>query len=247
MFDPRYPSAPASAGQIVVPDRLTPFTDVELGSAMIAAHRAIFGADLSRPALCCLLAQCVLETGHRSTHCFNIGNVKASDRYRGTVTYFRCNELEHGVLVWYDPFNPACRFRAFATLAGGAEQHLRFLGTATRGTGLPNHYQAAWDAALRGDPVAFCAELSRAGYFTAGLALYTKGFTALFKQLSASLPVNIDVPTHTHEPDVLQSTSGHSAFSQSDFDRILLLQLPPIIDWDELRAERDRLIKEESP
>lgn len=233
-------------GQVILADHLTPFTNIELGGAMVAAHRAIFGTDLSRAALCCLLAQCILETGHHYCHCFNIGNVKAADGYRGSVTYFRCNEVEHGRLVWYDPFNPVCRFRAFAALSGGAEQHLRFLGTATRGAGRPNRYQAAWEAAMRGDAVAFCAELARAGYFTASVALYTKGVTALFAQLAATLPTNIDASEHVHEPAVLQSTSGHSAFSQADLDRVLELQLPPIIDWNELRTDRDRIVQEGS-
>jgi hypothetical protein len=246
MIDPKYPTAPNRLGQTVIPDRLTPFTDLELAGGMVEAYRFVFGEDIARRQLCALAAQVILETGHgQYCHNFEIGNKKASPSFQGFVQFFRCNEVENGRIVWYDPFNLQCCFRAWDKLPKGIDAHLRFLGLATRGGGKPNRYAKAWDAARRGDWIAFGDELGLAGYYTASRSLYIKGLTQLATHLNATLPTVFDAPVHEHDPIVLQPTTGHSPFSDADLDTVLELQLPLTIDWDALRADRDALILEQ--
>ncbi len=247
-LDASHPFPPDVAGQITLPDQLTPFTDKDLATAITVAYREVFNDELSRRPLCCLVAQCALETGRgKFTHRWNIGNVKAAETYRGSVTFFSCNEVIDGKLKWFDPYHPQCRFRAFGSLDAGSEQHLRFLGTATRGPGKPNRYAAAWDAAMVGDPTGFCDELSRAGYFTADLSTYRGAVVRLFRQLMTDLPSMLHDQVHTHEPVVRQVTNGHSPITNEDLqERIEHLQLPLEVDWDELRAARDAAVRENS-
>ena len=247
-LDEHHPIPPNILGQITLPDQLTPFTDAELAAAILVAYRHVFDDELSRRPLCCLVAQCALETGRgRYTHHWNLGNVKASDAYRGAVTYFRCNEMLAGKLQWFDPFHPQCRFRAFGALSTGAEQHLRFLGTATRGPNIPNRYAEAWAAAMAGDPTGFCDELKRAGYFTADLSIYRTGVVNLFRQLLTELPSTFHDQQHLHEPVVRQITDGHSPMTDEDLrERVEALQIPLAVDWDELRAARDAAIRGDS-
>jgi hypothetical protein len=245
MTDPNFPNPPDHPGQIVLADKLTPFTDLELAGGMVEAYRFVFGEDIERRQLCALAAQVILETGHgQYCHNFEIGNKKASPSFQGFVQFFRCNEVEHGKLVWYDPYNPACCFRGWDKLPKGIEAQLRFLGLATRGAGKPNRYAKAWDAAKRGDWIAFGDELGLAGYYTASRALYIKGLTQLATHLNATLPTVFDAPAHEHDPVVMQPTSGHSRFSDADLNRILSLQLPLTIDWDAFRADRDAFLRD---
>ena len=244
MLDPNFATPPSITGQTVLPDLLTPFTDVELCGGMVEAYRHTFQEDIDRRQLCALAAQVILECGHgQYCHNWEIGNKKAAKLYQGLVQYFRCNEVESGKIVWYDPYNPACCFRAWLQLPPSIEAHLRFLGTATTGTGRPNRYQRAWDAAKRGDWIAFADELGIAGYYTASRALYIKALTQIAAQLNATMPSTFDAPAHVTDPAALQPTTGHSPFSNADLDHILSLQLPLTIDWDAVRADRDAEIQ----
>lgn len=238
--DPHYPYSPENPGQIVVPDLLTPFTDVQLASALALAQLHVFNDQLSRRPLCCLAAQIALETGRgKYTHRNNLGNVKGSDSYRGSVVFFRCNEVLGGNVVWFDPFNPACRFRAFDTLAAGAEQQIRFLGQSAR-------YAQAWKAAMGGDPTGFVDELARARYFTADPTTYRTAVVHLFQQLLSSLPSMLPDDVHAHDPVVLQPVEEHSPLTDIDLrERIEHLQIPLSVDWDELRADRDAAVQGE--
>ena len=245
MIDPKFPIAPEHPGQIILPDKLTPFTDFELAGSMVEAYRFTFDEDIARRQLCALVAQVILETGHgQYCHNFEIGNKKARPAYQGMIQFFRCNEVEHGKIVWYDPFNPGCCFRAWDKLAKAIEAHLRFLGLATTGTGRPNRYAKAWEAAKRGDWNAFGEELGIAVYYTASRALYIKALVQIAGHLDATMPTTFDAPKHEHDPAVTQYTTGHSLFSDADLDRILALQLPLTIDWNEIRAERDAIIRD---
>lgn len=243
-LDPQFTTPPEIAGLVIIdPPVLTQLADVAAAGALLEAYRFVFGFDLSRRALCCLLAQCLLETGNfQHCWCNNWGNVKASDLYPGASYFIRCNEVIDGKIVWFLPYNPGCRFRAFRSAAVGAEQYIRFLGTATNAAGKPNRYAKAWDAAMAGDPVSFVAELAAARYFTASVALYQAAVQKIFTYLLANLPSDIAAPPHEHDPIVFQPTSGHSPLTDADVDRILSLQLPLTIDWDELRKQRDQEI-----
>lgn len=58
-------------------------------------------------------------------------------------------------------------FRAYASLDEAAADYLRFLYS--------GRYVRAWERALAGDLDGFCAELKRAGYFTAPVQDYLRG------------------------------------------------------------------------
>lgn len=240
MTDPNCPTAPSIPGQIVVADLLTPFNDVELASGLMLATQHALGIVLSRRAVCTLGAQIDLETGRgKFTHRQNLGNVKGSASYQGSVCFFRCNEVIGGKVVWFDPFNPGCRFRAFDTLAAGCEQQIRFLAQSPR-------YAQAWVAALAGDPTGFVDELHRAGYFTADPSTYRSGVVHLFQQLLSSLPGTLPTDTHQHDPAVLQPADEHSPMTDIDLrERVESLQIPLNIDWDAFTADRDAAVQDE--
>lgn len=250
-IDPDFPMPKQIRGQNVLADLLTPFTDEELIAALFLANMHALGFELGRAACAILAAQIKLEIGN-GAHChhYNLGNVKGSDNYLGDVTYFRCNEIVNGKVEWFDPYNLQTRFRAFSTLGIGAEQQIRFLGTATRGTGKPNRYQAAWDAAMAGDVRRFVEELKRAGYFTANLDPYMKAVTQIFAELMQKMPAKLAevVPAdlvHMHDPIMLQPTTGHSRFSNEDLQAsVEKLQIPLVIDWAALQSDRDDIVRE---
>jgi hypothetical protein len=242
-IDVQYQTPPNAQNQILVIDQLTPSDLVTMAAALTTSYRALFSADLARRALCVFLAHTALETGRwQKLHNWNIGNVKASLAYNGLVQYFRCNEIINGKIQWFDPYNPQTRFRAFKGPTSATEQYLRFLGMATRGVGQPNRYQAAFDAAEKGDVVGMVDELARAGYFTANVELYRRAVVALFTEYLRDLPSTW--PTMEPAPRIesiaiAQETSGHSKLSNQDIHDILMLQIPLQVDWDELTKARD--------
>jgi len=248
VIDPKFPTPPNAPNQTVKPAIATPLSFTEAAQALSTSYRALFSADLDRRALCVFLAHTGLETGRwQKLICQNWGNIKASLAYNGLVMYMRCNEILNGKLEWFDPWHPQTRFRAFETAAGGAEQYLRFLGLATRGVGLPNRYQAAFDAAEGGDPVGMVDELARAGYFTANVDLYRRAVVSMFTEFLRDLPGSIPAMKSADRAESVamsQPTSGHSKLSNQDIHDIMMLQIPLTVDWGELNAARDRELAE---
>jgi hypothetical protein len=248
-LDPKFPTPPNTPGQEVLPDTITPLTMEEMAMALIAAHRTLFGKDIDRRALCVFLAHTGLETGRwQKLHWYCVGNIKASLAYQGSVYYVRCNEIIDGKLQWFSPYHPQTRFRAVKTPAGGAELYLRFLGLATRGAGLPNRYQAAFDAAEKGDPVGMSDELHHAGYYTANADLYRRAMVDLFaeflRELPGTLPAMPPAP-RAESVAISQPTSGHNKLSNQDIHDIMMLQIPLKVDWDALAAARNAEMLEE--
>jgi hypothetical protein len=166
----------------LVPDRITTLTAHEVCEAFRDAYLAIEGVYPSDYTLATLVAQSALETGQwHAIHCYNFGNIKASEHYPGEYTMFRCNELIAGKLEWFDPPHPQTWFRAYETAAQGAHDYLAFLAVATHPP-KPNRYALAWLAAKSGNPTQFAHELHAAGYYTASERLYIKGEDANFMQ-----------------------------------------------------------------
>ncbi len=129
-----------------------------------------------RESLIVLLAQWALETGRgHSMHCFNIGNIKG--RPGGTDghdwVFFRCNEVLKGKIVWFDPPDPGCCFRAYDNLELGARDYLALLR---------KRFSKAWPAVIIGDPAAFSHALKAQGYYTASEGLYTRSLVSIFKE-----------------------------------------------------------------
>lgn len=74
-------------------------------------------------------------------------------------------------IVWFYPSNPACRFRAFATLAEGASDYLAMLH---------QRFSLGWPAVLAGDPRAFVKAIKAQGYFTAPELPYENTVASIF-------------------------------------------------------------------
>lgn len=77
-----------------LPDRLTPVTHLEMGSALIRAWYTFFGSTPRKESVALLLAQWGLETGHgKAMHNFNVGNVKSRVGDGYSWQFFACNEI----------------------------------------------------------------------------------------------------------------------------------------------------------
>lgn len=160
-------------------DQLTPISPGALYTALQDVWSAVVGGSPTRAALLVLLAQVAEETGWRSCHAWNLGNVKHVPGDGHDYVQFRCNEIINGKEVWFDPPHPATSFRWFATLEDGCVDYLGILH---------KHFAPAWPAVLAGDPTAFVHALKVAGYFTADEALYRASVVALDAQLAREIP-----------------------------------------------------------
>jgi len=161
-----------------LPNELTRVDADNLGGAVVQAWQRLWSEMPRRESVLVLLAHSALETGRwKSCHCWNLGNVKSRVGDGRDWTHYRCNEVEHGRVVWYDPPHPQTRFRAFRSLEEGTVDHLAFL----RGN---RRYAQAWPYVLAGEPRAFVRELKKAGYFTATLEPYENSVASIFYEYS---------------------------------------------------------------
>jgi hypothetical protein len=166
-----------------LPDVLTSATVPQLAAALWRAASRL-GLDLSREAVGLLLAQVGLETGlGRSCHCWNLGNAKSRPGDGRSWTFFACTEVIGGQERWYYPPDPTTRFRAFASLDEGATDYLGMMR---------RNFAVAWGTLAHPDPAAFVRALKGARYFTADEGLYTRGVAALYRQILARLPADLD-------------------------------------------------------
>ena len=190
-------------------DRLTPVSPAEVLNALQVAWNTQFGSAAQPASLLVLLAQWALETGRgRSMHCFNLGNVK-SNATSGDWCFYRCNEIINGKVVWFDPDNAACCFRAFADLNAGAADYLKTLNS---------RFQRSWPAVLSGDPAAFAHLLKLQGYYTANEAQYTQTLVALFGEFSRTLQPPVPVGNNTVIPDLFSERGVQAALATLGFD-----------------------------
>jgi hypothetical protein len=169
------------------PDKLTPVSIRGLDAALAVAY-----PESARGVRDILLAHVWGETGGVHCHCHNIGNAKSSDGDGRDWTMFACGEevpeitaereesAHPGLVdirkryvasngkrmasVWLKPPHPWTRFRAFASLAEGATDHLRLLQTP--------RYREAWEALHRCSVDDYSRELKEAGYYTADAGAY---------------------------------------------------------------------------
>jgi hypothetical protein len=161
----------------------TVLSRVEAARAIRDACARVFGVVPAGETLAILVAQSALETGHwRSMWCWNFGNIRGS--FQGAWTSFRAGEIVDGREIFLDA-GPTNKFRAYASAGAGAEDFVRFLGTATR-PGQTNRYAAAWAAALRGDALTYALELGRAGYYTANREKYAATVRTLVDVMRAT-------------------------------------------------------------
>lgn len=121
--------------------------------------------------LAVLWAQACLETGRgKFLRNYNFGNIKRTKDHM--YCQYECSEIINGKEYKYVPPHPETSFNAYPSAVEGAKEYIQFLIQRKR-------YLPAWEQVLKGDPVAYCAELKKAGYFTADLNRYTKGVVAL--------------------------------------------------------------------
>lgn len=174
----------------------------DLYAALGDAWRTLIGSDPSRASKLVLVAHWALETGFgHACWNWNLGNVKHVAGDGRDYCQFRCNEVIHGQIVWFDPPDPATSFRAFATLEAGVVDYLALL----RG-----QFGFAWPAVEAGDVADFCHRLKLRQYYTADEGQYTSGVLRCFHQLDLTIPADPDPVADLKplfvEPDFVQPT-----------------------------------------
>ncbi len=191
---PAAPPSPASpAGGGAGPARLspavTPVTPSEMLASLERAWKALFGQEPSRESLLVVLAQWALETGRgRAMHAYNVGNIKSVEGDGHDYTYFACNEVLHGKVVWFYPDAAGCRFRAYRALDLGVADYLATVHA---------RYSGAWSAVIAGSPAQFAHLLKAERYYTAPEESYTKSLASLFDEFSRTLGGGSGPDLHT--------------------------------------------------
>ena len=162
----------------LVPDKLTQLTLEEAIRAFADGWSVALGWDPKARQLAILVAHVVLENGaeFKALHNYGFGNVKANPEWPGKYSMYRCNEVINGKVVWFDPPNVACWFRAYDTAEEGAIEHVKFLSGVAR-------YHLAWAELCGGDAVGFVHELRNAGYFTGPEDSYARAVASIANRI----------------------------------------------------------------
>ncbi len=155
----------------------TPLTEEEATYYLKEAWKKVYGIYPGTNSLALLWAQSAGETGRwKFLRCNNWGNIKKRDDWRWTS--YDAGEVINGKHQMFYPYHPQTHFAAWEDPLDGAEAYIRFLSERKR-------YAKAWLEVLAGDPIAYCKELKKAGYFTADLAHYTKGVVRLTNEFKS--------------------------------------------------------------
>lgn len=172
-----------------LPNVITPLSIPEVWNALLLRWETL-GVPVRRAPIELKLAHVHLETGLKSCHCFNLGNVKYSYKHGGCWTYFACGEeipesqlagierMAPGKVtvrkrysrgnglpycsIWIEPNHPWAKFAAFETLVEGVDRQLVYL----------RNHPTTLAALQSGDAQAYNDALHNAGYYTAGKAQY---------------------------------------------------------------------------
>lgn len=270
---PRNPASEALRGGVAryypvmlatyVPDRITVYEPQPLAAALRAACCSLpeIGRDPGDAALTILMAQIALETGRgKFCHGWDFGNIKASPRYVGQYSCFKCNEVIGGKVKWFSPTtggfscppgHPQTRFRAYAdtdetraraeppALYRGTKEYVAFIGRPT------SRYHSAWLRALAGDAAGYVHELKRHGYFTADEQRYKRGVVSLTRSYAGDVAASHAIKAiDTGPKHQVDDLTEHSPTSDADLDEILK-NIPWAMDpdWDAMKAERDEALK----
>ncbi|MDP2685233.1 MAG: hypothetical protein Q8P20_09450 [bacterium] len=176
----------------------TPLTESEATYYLNMAWYNIYGTYPAINSLALLWAQSAGETGRwKFLRCNNWGNIK---RIKGDAdlcwTSYEAGEVINGKHIMFYSYHPQTHFAAWLSPLEGAEYYIRFLSQRTR-------YKKAWNQVIAGDPVAYCSELKKAGYFTASLSHYTKGVVSLTNEFKRKA----SVLTAWSPPEVVMGTA----------------------------------------
>lgn len=229
---------------VFTPDVLTPFSFEEAAKASEAALYGLLNAKPSRDAVALMLAKTALETGRwKKIHCFNWGNIKASQKWVGMYTCILLNEVLNGKVVWFKPEgqlaggpgtdlvgnryamppaaeptdgygHPQTRMRAYANKYDGSYDYVDFISQ--------GRYAGAFKVMLEGDATRWVHALKQLGYFTADEATYARGVVSLKNEMLAKLH-GIVVPETKIEPVVFDEATSWFAYQMAvdSLDRIL--------------------------
>lgn len=177
-------------------DKLTNVSPLEMFSALKKAWKNKFNNDPKKESLVVILAQWALETGRgKFMHNYNCGNVKATSAWTGDYTYFACNEIINGKIVWFYPDDPGCKFRAFNSLDEGVASYLDILY---------GRFGGAWPAVISGNVSDFVHLLKKQRYFTANEESYRKTSQSLFDEFMSSI----------HDDETLQMPDVYTVIGQ---------------------------------
>lgn len=173
-----------------LPDKLTPLDIPSVWNAMLLKWETL-NVVPRRAAIELKLAHVHLETGLKSCHNFNLGNIKSRAGDGRHWQFFGCGEevaestlpsvvaldpdrvtvkarYRRGgrawVSLWIAPRHPWSKFAAFETLEDGVDAQLGYLRMA-------NH-QDVLAALQTGDPESYNNALVHDGYYTAGKTRY---------------------------------------------------------------------------
>ena len=184
---------------LLVVARDTPVTIPEMILGYADGHSKVMGQDPTPQCLAVEVAHGCLEAGNgKKLKNFALGNVKWSPDWDGWWCMYACDERAVPVVaqawlkdpraylksddnadgtwtVGFKPDHPQTRFRAFPSLAKGAEEQVKFF--------LRDRYREAWRQCYGGHADAFVRALGKAGYFTANVDTYAKAVVLI----SASL------------------------------------------------------------
>jgi len=205
-------SAPAPSAPVRLSPAFTPATALQMLTAMRGAWPTLFGAAPQTESLLVLIGQWALETGYgKYMHAYNVGNIKSIEGDGHDYTYFRCNEFIGGQVVWFDPDNPGCRFRAYPSLELGVADYLRTIH---------GQYSSAWSAVESGDPAEYAHLLKMGDYYTASEASYTQGLVEIFGYLKSTLGVAASSGTDLHTVAGVQTALTRLGYDPGGVDNI---------------------------
>lgn len=243
-------------------DKLTPLTPIQAVTALSAAYAAVDGETPSPECLSIHTAQSALECARwKSIHGHNFSNVKASAKYAGLYSCYRCNEKLDGVWKFFLPEGELVgdfttplkgpplpvpeghvqtRFRAFANVNAGALDHMQLV---------KRKWPEAWTAARGGDVAGFVRELRQRNFFTADVDPYLKAVSSLSREF---LPLCRSFTATFPEPpaDDHEMRCAALACVAPDPERYLhteaVLAVMNSMDgvWDAIREERNAAMRE---
>lgn len=196
-LDPKYNTRPKDP--LFMDSKKTPLTEEEATYYLNNAWKNIYNVYPSINSLALLWAQSAGETWRwKALRCYNWGNIKRrknNNTLRWTSYEAGENLTINGIYKhWmFYPYHDQTHFQAFDDALAGAEFYIRFLSQRKR-------YKKAWEEVIKGDPVAYCRELKKAGYFTAGLAHYTKGVVSLTNEFKRKADVLMNWNPPVPEP-----------------------------------------------
>lgn len=151
----------------------TPVTPLEACSYIFQAHVAVFGTEPEPPLLAMLVAQSAGETLRwKDMFCWDWGNISGHGAGGKWMLLRGAGETVNGHNVPRGG-TEADAFAVWPDALSGAKALVSFLGLASHPP-TPNRYQAAWDAAKRGDVAGYVLGLHNGGYMTATVPAYTR-------------------------------------------------------------------------